>query len=207
MPRALRIVAVGVPHHITQRGNARQDVFLCDEDRARYLDFLARYSQKYMFDILAYCLMTNHVHIIGIPRNENGMCRMIQTTHMMHTQAVNLSSGRSGHLWQGRYFSTILDEVHLHRAVRYVEQNPVRAGLVKRAEEYKWSSAACHCGLREDPLLCTGLGWDGRLEDWPELLARTLDDESVDVLRKCTMSGKPCADDEFAKNLLETLGR
>ena len=110
MPRSIRIVALGVPHHITQRGNGRQDVFFSDEDRIRYLGWLAEYSRKYEFDILAYCLMTNHVHIVGTPGNEIGMGRMMLTTHMRHSQAVNVSMGRSGHLWQGRYFSTILDE-------------------------------------------------------------------------------------------------
>lgn len=207
MPRAIRAVAVGVPHHITQRGNGKQDVFFSDEERVRYLGWLTEYSRRYAFDMLAYCLMTTHVHIVGIPHNEIGMGRTIQMTHMRHTQAVNFSQERTGHLWQGRYFSTILDEKHLYMAIRYVEQNPVRAKMVERAEEYPWSSAACHCGLREDLVLCNDPKWNGLLDGWPELLGHTQDEQSIDELRTCTSSGKPCGDEEFVKGVSEIVGR
>ena len=153
MPRLARAVVPGIPYHVTQRGNRGQDVFLTVEHRKRYLEHLEQYSKNYRFDILAYCLMSNHIHIVGIPRNADSMSRTVQTVHMRHTQAVNREMGWQGHLWHSRFFSTALDEPHMWAAIRYVEQNPLRAGMVKRAQDYVWSSAACHCGKLDDPVV------------------------------------------------------
>ena len=206
MPRPLRVIAVGVPYHITQRGNHHQDVFFADEERVRYLRWLIEYSRRYAFDVLAYCLMTNHVHIVGRPNNESALSRTIQMTHSRHTQAINMSQKWSGHLWQGRFFSTMLDERHLFTAVRYVEQNPVRAGMVERPEDYPWSSAASHCGLRDDPVVATDPEWRGALQDWSEYLMSTLDAEHLNELRTCTSTGKPCGNDEFVARVSAELG-
>ena len=141
MPRTARIVIPDVPYHVTQRGNRRQDVFFSIVDRKRYLEWLVKYSRHHRFDILAYCLMTNHVHIVGIPRYATSMARLLHIVNLRHTQSVNQEQGWNGVLWQGRYFSSPLDDVHLWACIRYVEQNPVRMGIVSKAEDYIWSSA------------------------------------------------------------------
>ena len=144
MPRIARAIAVGCAHHITQRGNNRQDVFFVDEDRRVYLELLQEQAQKYGLEILAYCLMTNHVHLVAIPHEEEALAQAIGRTHFRYTQYVNRFHGRSGHLWQGRFHSCALDGRHLWPALKYVELNPVRAKLCRRAWQYPWSSAALH---------------------------------------------------------------
>jgi len=206
MPRSARIVAVGVPQHITVRGNRQQDVFFTDEDRLRYLAWLYEYAKRFEFHVYAYCLMTNHTHIVGKPLNALGMGRMMRILSTRHSQLVNKAHNWTGHLWQSRYYSTMLDESHLYRAVRYVEQNPVRAGMVADAADYAWSSAGCHCGLRIDPVVSGDQAWSGALDDWPRLLRENLDDETLERLRTCTNSGKPYGDEEFTKRLGELIG-
>jgi len=129
MPRIARAVAVGLPHHVTQRGNYGQDVFLCDADREAYLAWLADYAGRFGVKILAWCLMTNHVHFVAVPRREDSLARTFNATHMRHAHRMNRKSGLTGHLWQGRFFSCALGGRHLMTCARYIEQNPVRAGL------------------------------------------------------------------------------
>lgn len=178
MPRNARIVAVGVPQHITVRGSRRQEVFFSDDDRIRYLIWLKEYSERFQFPISAYCLMTNHVHIVGTPLDATGMASMMRILSLRHSQFINKLHGWTGHLWHSRYYSTTLDEAHLYRAVRYVEQNPVRAGMIADPVDYPWSSVACHCGLRADSVLSLKSGWGGMVDDWPRLLRENLDEES-----------------------------
>ena len=146
MPRIARVIAKGYPYHITQRGNYRQTVFENGEDYQQYLIWLEEYRKKYSFDIWAYCLMSNHVHFIGVPQKEETLSRTLNTLHMRYSQYINRRRKASGHLWQGRFYSTILDDVHVYAAVKYVENNPVRVKIVKKAEEYSWSSAKEHVG-------------------------------------------------------------
>ncbi len=148
MPRIARVVAVGLPHHITQRGNYRQDVFLEDSDRSKYLAWIGEYSRKYNLSILAYCLMQNHVHFIGIPQKEDSLARTFNSAHMRYSQYFNKKIKAGGHLWQGRFYSCVLDEPHLLLAARYIERNPVRARLVKKPWEWEWSSALMHIDKR-----------------------------------------------------------
>ena len=182
-------------------------MFFTDEDRLRYLAWLYEYSRRFNFIVYAYCLMTNHVHIIGVPLEALGMGMMMRALGMRHSQAVNKSQGWTGHLWQSRYYSTMLDEAHLHKAVRYVEQNPVRAGMVTDAVDYPWGSAACHCGLKADPILFGDERWSGALQDWPRLLKENLDEEFIQEMRSRTSSGNPYGDESFVKKLSEDLGK
>ena len=147
MPRIARIVAVGLPHHITQRGNYRQEVFLDDSDRRQYLSWIQDYSLKYRLSILAYCLMPNHVHYIAIPQEEDSLAKTFNIAHMRYSQYFNKKIKAGGHLWQGRFYSCILDEPHLLMAAKYIERNPVRARLVKKPWEWRWSSAPAHIGM------------------------------------------------------------
>lgn len=197
----------GVAHHVTQRGNRCQDVFFSDQDRMRYLAWLKDYADRYELLILGYCLMTNHVHLVVLPQKRDSLWRALQTTHMRYSQRVNLEQGWTGHLWQGRYFSTALDETHEWAAVRYVEQNPLRAGLVERAEDYPWSSAAFHLGLRDDPIVSKEGQWGRSVENWTEALAKPPSDDMISTLKTRTQDGRPCGDDEFIAQLSALIGR
>ena len=153
MPRVARTVFAGIPHHVTQRGNRREAVFFKEADRRIYLEWLGRYAVRHEVQILAWCLMTNHVHLVVVPAEPDGLQSVFKPLHMRYAQHVNREKNWSGHLWQGRFFSSPLDEAYLWSCVRYVERNPVRAGMIERAEEYRWSSARGHCGLAEDGLV------------------------------------------------------
>jgi len=131
MPRNARIVIPGVPHHVTQRGNNRQDVFFVDGDRVRYLDLLRDQCAHEGVRVLAYCLMTNHVHLVAAPGEEDGLQRAVGRSHFLYTQYINRLHRRSGHLWQGRFFSCPPDDAHALDALRYVEMNPVRARMTR----------------------------------------------------------------------------
>jgi putative transposase len=146
MPRIARIVAPGHPYHVTQRGNYRQAIFRNDEDRARYLSWVNEYSRKFHLSVWAYCLMDNHVHFIVQPREEKSLAKVFSVAHMRYAQYFNKERKASGHLWQGRFYSCLLDEPYLMAAMRYVDRNPVRAKMVKSPSQWKWSSAAAHIG-------------------------------------------------------------
>ncbi len=135
MARLARIVIPGLPHHITQRGNRRQTVFFSDQDYRAYLDLLGDWSAKGGLKIWAYCLMPNHVHLIGVPKTEDSLRAAVAETHRRYTRLINFREGWRGHLWQERFHSFAMDEAYVYRAVRYVELNPVRAGLVKKARD------------------------------------------------------------------------
>ena len=136
MARIARIVIPDVPHHVTQRGNRREPVFFEDGDYARYLAFLGEGAEKSGTKILAYCLMPNHVHLIVVPRHANGLRELFADAHRKYTNFINWRHKWTGHLWQGRFGSVPMDEEHLAHALRYVAQNPVRAGIA--ASIFDW---------------------------------------------------------------------
>lgn len=210
MPRLARCVFAGLPHHVVQRGNRREDVFFSDADRSTYLDWLGQYCAEHGAHVLAYCLMTNHVHLVIVPPVADGLARIMRPLHTRYAMRVNRRRGLSGHLWQGRYFSSVLDESYLWTAIRYVERNPVRARLVGRAETYRWSSARAHCQGHPDALLTRDPRWVttlGAISDWPAWLA---DDEPlarlVDVRRRLEQS-VPCGTSEFVQRLEREAGQ
>jgi putative transposase len=153
MPRISRAVAVGYPHHITQRGNYRQVVFEEKDDYVQYLKWLTEYCKRYFLKIWAYCLLSNHVHFIAVPLENNSLAKTFNTLHMRYAQYFNKKKEAKGHLWQGRFYSCILDERRLYAAIRYVENNPVRAKIVERPDEYQWSSARSHIYKEDNPVL------------------------------------------------------
>lgn len=209
MPRLARNIFPGIPHHITQRGNRREDIFFSDEDRLIYLKWLEEYCQKHKVEVLAYCLMTNHIHLILKPDNTEGLQRVLKPLHMRYAQRVNKANGWKGHLWQGRYFSSALDEAYTWSAIHYVERNPVRAGMVTQAEDYLWSSAAAHCGLKTNKLI-TKLADIKRAvpeQEWSAWLALTGDEDSINILRRNVEKGLPCGDDGFIGKLEKLSGR
>ena len=147
MPRRARVVFEGVVHHITQRGNYRQNVFEDDSDKRKYVEFIREYSEKYGMKIYAYCLMSNHVHFIAAPVKEDSLAMTFKYANMRYSSYFNKKNKRSGHLWQGRFYSCPLQFEHALEALRYVERNPVRARMVELPWEYEWSSAREHVGF------------------------------------------------------------
>ena len=206
MPRKARIVAPGYPHHITKRGNYKQTVFEEDIDRKKYLAWMKKYNGKYGLKIWAYCLMKNHVHFIVIPSTTDSFLKTFSQVDMLYSAYFNKKKKLTGRLWQGRYFSCVLDEPHFITAVRYVENNPVRAGIVSKAEDYRWSSAASHVYGVKDPLLSYDLPLLEMIPDWREYLYLDRDKHELEKIRKCTMTGKPAGSDSFINTLEDILG-
>jgi len=145
MARFARVIALGVPHHITQRGNARHFILQSDVDRKVYLDLLRQSLELHDVEMVGYCLMSNHVHLVAIPNKANALAVSLKETHGRFASYWNGIHSSSGHVWQGRYYSCPLDESHLWEALRYTELNPVRAATVARPEAWPWSSAPVHC--------------------------------------------------------------
>ncbi len=154
----------------------------------------------------AYCLMPNHVHLVAVPESEDGLRHAIGEAHRRYTLRVNSREGWTGHLWQGRFASVVLEEAHLLAAVRYVERNPVRAGLVATAEEWPWSSARGHLSGREDPLVevASMREWIG---NWAEYLAGQEDEALAEALRRHERTGRVLGSEEFVETLEGTLAR
>jgi len=210
MPRLARTVIANIPYHVTQRGNRRENVFFTDDGRRTYLTWLSQYAEQHHVDILAYCLMPNHVHLVAVPATQDGLQLLLKPLHMRHAQRVNRLQGWHGHVWQGRYFSSALDEEYLWAAIGYVERNPVRARLVRKAESYAWSSAAGHCGLRDDPVLTTRKYWRKQFEardNWSAWLAEKDAPERLEIIRRNTDKGLPCGADAFLRKMEKIAGR
>jgi putative transposase len=163
MPRIARIVVPEYPHHVTQRGNNRATVFFDDEDRLQYLKLLAKYSKAFSLQIWAYCLIDNHVHLLVVPEKEDSLARGIGLTNQVYTQYLNRKLKQSGRIWQNRFFSCLVgQDDYLWTVARYIERNPVKTGTVKKAEDYRWSSARAHLTPARDDLLHSPSWLDGK---------------------------------------------
>ena len=169
MPRSARIIHPGAPHHVTQRGNRRQQVFFNEDDYAHYLALLSESCRVESVQCWAYCLMPNHVHLVMVPEDEQSLSRAVGRTHRLYTQYYNRGADSAGLLWQGRFKSSPMDEPRLFAACRYIELNPVRAGLVPCAENWRWSSVHAHLAGKADALVRVGPMQD-RIADWDEYL-------------------------------------
>jgi len=207
MARLARSSLVGYPHHVVQRGYRDQPVFETEVDRFRYLDWLGEYAERFGLDILAYCLMPNHVHIICVPRADGALAKSFNATHMRYAQYFNGKRDVTGPLWRPRFMSCILDEPSLLEEIRFVENNPVRAGLVEKAEDYAWSSARNHVrgepdGLLSDPGLALGA-----VADWKNYLAGPGEEVLLRRVRERLKTGRPAGDAAFVRGLEEKLGR
>jgi putative transposase len=202
-------VVADCPHHVTQRGNNRQDVFFLDEDRRYYLQTLREQAGRQGVKIEAYCLMTNHVHLVATPRTAEALAAMMRRVNQFYTQYVNRLHGRCGHLWQDRFFSCPLDGEHFWAAMIYVERNPVRARLAPLAWDYHWSSAAAHCGQADPAAMLDLAAWRTftQGQDWRESLHLMEDEQTASRLRLCTSRGRPLGSDSFVANLECTIGR
>lgn len=203
MPRIARIIAPGYPHHITQRGNNRSVVFFDDEDRQTYLTLLAGYAEKHALQVLAYCLMPNHVHILAVPDMEASLARGIGLTNQVYTQYLNRKHDQSGRLWQNRFFSCIVEQdEHLWAVASYIERNPIKAGLVKKPEEYPWSSARAHVLGTKDPILTPGSSWliPRKRKAYADFI-NTSDPKLDDAIRSSTKTGRPFGSERFIDRL------
>lgn len=206
MPRLSRLVVPGYPHHITQRGVRSMDIFADDRDRLSYLQFMAEESNRFGVTFLGWCLMTNHVHLIAVPESEESLARAIGGAHRRYTRMKNFAVGVRGYLFQGRFSSCVLDQQHLLAAGRYVERNPVAANIVKRPQEYQWSSCRYHCCLTEQDPLIQERKLPRMVNDWADFLVTT-DEETERNLRKKTRTGRPAGDDRFVLRLEVLAGR
>jgi putative transposase len=212
MARLARVVCPDLPHHLTQRGNRRQQVFFCDEDYQAYLGMMRQGCHRHGVAVWAYCLMPNHVHLIVVPRSEEGLRRGIGEAHRRYSVRVNRRQEWTGHLWQGRFASFVMDERHLMAVARYAEMNPVRARLVGSPEEWPWSSAAAHVAGKADvlaesqwltkrtrPWVCT----------WREYLMQEegRDGRLGEEFRRHERTGRPLGGKDFLGRLEDLLGR
>lgn len=182
-----------LPCHITQRGSYRYNVFRDDEDRLKYLSWIDEYSKKYRLFVFAYCLMDNHVHFIATPQKEDTLAGVLGIAHIRYSQYINKKKKASGSLWQGRFHSCTLNNSHLMAAIRYVEKNPVRAGIVKNAWEWKWSSAATHIGEANQMIHLEDITnlIDVSAESWKQYLDSDENEKDINDIRKHTLSGIP----------------
>ena len=205
--RTSRTVAPGFPHYVLQFGNYSQHVFEEAGDYEIYLGWLAEYSKRFSVEIWAYCLMPNHVHHVCVPHTEIGLARTFNALHMRYAQHFNARRHVQGHLWHGRFYSSILDEAHAFEAVRYVETNPVRWRLIDDAPAYPWSSARSHTTDVADPPLLDHCPIKAQVSDWAAYLKTPCDTAAVEALRKNMKTGKPCGSLEFLRQLEVLLGR
>jgi len=207
MARMARLVIPKFPHHVTQRGNRRQKTFFSDEDYACYLQLMAEFSTIYGTEVWAYCLMPNHVHLVMVPCEEDGLRATLGEVHRRYTRHINFREGWRGHLWQERFHSFVMDESYLLATVRYVERNPVAAGLCREPQDWKWSSALAH--LRgEDDLLVRVKPMLDRVDNWREYLSdvrKTTD--LIELISLHTRTGRPLGDGSFVSMLEKITGR
>ena len=204
MPRKSRIVVPQKPHHVIQRGNRRQQVFFYPGDKILYLKLLKEQAVKHNVEVWAYCLMDNHVHLVLVPETKDGLAKAVAETNRRFTCKINERYGWRGYLWQGRFISFVMDENYLLRTLRYVENNPVRAGMVEKAWDYLWSSARHHVNGVEDPLLtyCHATSIAG---GWKGYLIKPEEEGALNEIRKGNVSGLPLGEDSFIESVASDL--
>ena len=209
MARLPRVVVIGVPHHVTQRGNARQVILASAADRLTYLALLREHCQQDGLSLLGYCLMSNHVYLIAVPHTLEALAQALKQAHGRYAAYWNARQLSTGHVWQGRFYSCPLEEVHLWRALRYVELNPVRAGMAEAAEQWRWSSAAAHCGARAPDGMLEMERWRKRwtVAEWREFLAGAESASEIRELRRATHTGRPLGTPEFVADLEKLTSR
>ncbi len=207
MARMARVVVPGFPHHVTQRGNRKQETFFEPGDYRAYLRMVSKAKVDAGAEIWGYCLMPNHVHLVVVPERDDSLAMLFRDAHRRYTRRINTREGWCGHLWQERFHSFPMDETHLLAAVRYVELNPVRAGLCEKPTDWRWSSVHAHI-RREDDLLVTVNPMLERTGDWLSYLSDVDDTRhQLDTLRKHSRTGRPAGDERFVSMLEDLTGR
>ena len=207
MARIARLVVPGLPHHVTQRGNRRGTTFFEDADYRLYLDLLSASAAKADVEVWAYCLMPNHVHVILTPADPDGLRRVFADLHRRYTARINARCHWTGHLWQGRFGSVVMDEAHLIAAARYVSLNPVRARLAASAEDWAWSSVRAHLAGQDDRVVKVGPLLD-RIGDFGDFLGEPFDEAALFApLRRSETTGRPLGAAEWVADLERASGR
>jgi len=206
MARMARTVIPGIPHHVIQRGVRRLEVFQCNDDYSTYLDLISQSCKKAGTEVWAYCLMSNHVHLILVPSSEDGLRASLGDAHRRYTRHVNFREGCRGHLWQERFHSFAMDEHYLLAAVRYVELNPVHAHMVSKAQDYQWSSTRAHLAGKDDKLVNVAPMLD-RVSDWRGYLDSNLDEATKEAFRMHGRTGRPLGDEGFLERIEGIAGR
>jgi len=206
MARLARVVVPGLPHHVTQRGNGRARTFFGDEDYALYRDLLASHCRAAEVEIWAWCLMPNHVHLILVPSDPDGLRRALSRVHRAYAGAIQARRKRTGHFWQGRFGAVAMDEAHLAAALRYVSLNPVRARLVERAQDWRWSSTRAHLRGKDDGLTAREPVRD-IVPDFAGLLSSAPEQNLFDSLRAAESIGRPLGSDRFLARIERLTGR
>ena len=206
MTRIARIIVPEIPHHVTQRGNRRERIFLGGEDYALYKDLLAQSCGRFGVAVWAYCLMPNHVHLILSPRDAAGLALAMGRAHRLYAGYFNARARQTGHLFQGRFGSVAMDEDHLMSAARYVALNPVRARLVVRAEDWPHSSVGAHLAGRDDGLVSVRPLLD-RAPRFADLLDGAPDEAAFAALRNSELIGRPLGAAAFLADVERRLGR
>jgi putative transposase len=206
MARLARVVVPSIPHHITQRGNRRMKTFFCEADYREYIHLMAQWCNRCKVLIWSYCLMPNHVHLIAVPETENSLHKAIGEAHRRYTRYINFQKGWKGHLWQGRFASYPMDEDHLLAAARYIELNPIRARLVKKPGDYKWSSAQAHLEGRDD-ILVKVAPLAAIVNNWQDFLKTDVTEEEKKTFRSHERTGRPLGCELFLKRLEKITNR
>ena len=210
MARPLRLIEAGLAFHVTARGNYRQTVFFSDHDRAEYLDLLQRYAGVEGLEILGWCAMTNHVHLLVVPQRRESLSRCLQRVQSEYSRRLNQRHGpRTGHLWQSRFYSCPLEGQAVWTVLRYIECNPVRAGLVPEAWESGWSSAAVHCSFQPAPAFLSAREWAAlwSAQRWQSVLAHGQDERQIAAIQEASRRGLPFGSDQFVKQMGHRAGR
>lgn len=200
MARIARVVVPEFPHHIIQRGNRRQKVFFNEDDYSEYLKLLDNYSRRFKVDILAYCLMPNHIHLISTPLKDGSLSRAIGETHRNYTRLINFREKWRGYLWQGRFSSYVLNESYLLAVTRYILLNPVKAAIAKKPWDYKWSSIRHHMRIDKSPLVKDNL-LRGLIGNWKDFLNTAPGDDDVRLFQLHERTGRPLGNNAFIEKL------
>jgi putative transposase len=215
MPRKPRMYLSGVPAHVVQRGNNREACFFSDDDYQYYLEVLRQGLHRYDVKLHAYCLMTNHVHLLMTPKDDVGISRVMQHLGRMYVLYINRTYRRTGTLWEGRHKASLVNaEAYLLSCYRYIEMNPVAAGMVPTPEQYRWSSYRWHAWGKKNVLisdhpLYQGLGESNevRQHSYRELFKYQIPDEEIHEIRECLNYNYPLGDDRFKQQIEKALGR
>lgn len=207
MPRTARLVLPEYPHHIIHRGNNRERVFRSDKDHKVYLNLIGKFAKKWSCEVLAFCLMPNHVHLLLIPKQKDSLAKMMQGLALTYTQFFNKKYKRTGRIWESRFHSSIVDrDAYLWSVLRYIETNPVRAGLTTKLQRYKWSSAKIHLTNQDNDLVKSIYHIKHRFGifegiDYRQYLEETIEQSQYEYIHRMSIKEKPIGKDAFIKKL------
>ena len=215
MPRQPRLTLAGEAHHVIQRGNNKQAIFFCDADRKLFLGELEKGLLKYDCRLHVYVLMTNHIHLLITPGRDEAIGQLMQSLGRIYVGHINRTYGRTGTLWEGRFKSTIVDaEDYVVGCYRYIEANPVRAGMVSQADDYPWSSYGANALGHSNPLItdhevyeALGPTTDARQAAYRALFAEGLGEDVVATIRDATQRGWVPGSDRFRRQIEAALKR